>query len=94
MGMVERAEKRGDSAQALVRILLDFEPAAQEPGTIVRTWKCLAHAAGFSVKTVRRTLEVFGVDLPHWGAQGGSANVFLPKSKLVVLRQLIFRRRG
>ncbi len=94
MGMAERAEKGSDSAARLVKVLLDFEPSEQEPANIVRSMKALADAAGFSVKTVRRTLEKYGVQLPVWGTPGGSAPVFLPKGKLMVLRALIFRRLG
>lgn len=93
--MTDRAERRGNLAgAALVKLLLDFDPAEQSPADIVRSMKALANAAGFSVKTVQRTLEAYDIQLPVWGTPGGSAPVFLPKAKLPVLRQLIFRRIG
>ncbi len=86
------AEARRESSGGLVKILLDFKPGEQDPKDVVRGWKGLAMACGFSVKTLQRACWAFGVDLPRWGAQGGSAPVYLPKGKLSVLRQLVFNR--
>lgn len=70
--------------------LLDFEAAALRPKDCVFKWRGIALEVGIAESTLRRFFAVRRMKLPRWGIGHKGGAVFLPLSKIVVLKAILF----
>ena len=72
----------------MVEQLLDFDRAKVRRQDCLVTWKEIADELGVSEDTLQRWCKAMGIEFPRFGPSSSRARVYLPKTKITVLRTL------
>lgn len=75
--------------ERLKRELAKIKASEVKKSEALVTWKAIAFEMGLSRSTLIRWCEANGIQLPHYGP-AKKARVFLPKGRLMILKELYF----